>query len=157
MLYSPYPNPDDGGITNGGQAMNAIEKFALNHATLKDIFNNYIDNSTKTSAYLIVAIGWILTSSTARDFLASQGKQRSLTFFLSLAVVLGIAIIHSVVSVGFYQRSQKKAYLLSKQDVVEAESYDNYQISLPHLFVSLPANLFLFAILFTMIFVLKDL
>jgi len=136
--------------------MKATEKFSLLHATLKDIFKDYNDNSMKTSAYIIIAIGWILTSDTARAFLALQGKQQSLIFFLSLTAVAIIAIIHSIVSFGFYQRSQKKMRMLLKLNEVEAESFDNYQISLSHLVASLAANLFLFAILFVMILALKN-
>lgn len=133
--------------------MKKPEKFNLLHTLLIDILKTYSDNTMKTLASVIIALGWIVTSDKAREFLASEDA--IFYYYLSLISILFISIIHVGASNRFYKWSQKTVEMLSRLNFAEPEYYEDYMITKPLLIGNLIMNLSLFTILFTMILSLR--
>lgn len=103
--------------------MNHEDKFKLQYESLQDTFKGYVENVMKTLASIVVAIGWILTSDKSRDFLSMQ---RTAYVWVLVAIIV-MSILHAVVSVNYYFRSQKKIALLEDLDYVERAYYGELQ------------------------------
>ena len=129
--------------------MKKPDKFNLLHTLLIDILKTYSDNTMKTLASVIIALGWMVTSDKAREFLASDSA--IFYYYLSLIALVFISIIHISASSRFYKWSQKTVTLLSKLNFAEPEYYEDYVITKPLLIGNLIMNLSLLTILFAMI------
>ena len=81
--------------------MGEQETFKLIYDSLVDFHKAYVTNVMNTLAFIVIATGWILTSDKSRDYLSRNKTGR----WVSLFVIVIIAVIHTVVSVGLYQVS----------------------------------------------------
>jgi hypothetical protein len=133
--------------------MEVKDKFDLLYESLKDEFKGYIDFLMKTWTFIIITMGWILTSQQSREFLA---KQRAAYWWL-LATILVIYILHVGVCNSYYRRSQNKFNLLirefsaSDSPYIEKEYYISYKITPLLVWTNLLLSLFLFAVLFMIV------
>lgn len=64
-------------------------RFDILFETLRDYQQSLLDNSAKTAGFLLLSIGWLATSQTARDTLRSDGLLRGAAV---CAVFVGMAV-----------------------------------------------------------------
>jgi hypothetical protein len=131
--------------------MEIADRFDLVYEALIDFYKSYVANVNNTLAVIVVSIGWVLTSDKCRSFLTSNRY----AYRLSLAVIASIALIHSLVSVGYYLISQRQMELLQKLKYVPAEYYELYSVNLTQLAINLVLNLLMFSLLFLIVFSLR--
>jgi hypothetical protein len=124
--------------------------FDLVYEAQIDLYKTYIANVMNTLAFIIIAIGWMLTSEKCRGYLS----ENRLANRLSLIAVLIVAIIHSLVSIFMYMMSQEKACLLNKLNYIDCKYYEHYIISPAQMIASLLLNLTMLALLFMIILTL---
>lgn len=134
--------------------MDVKDKFDLLYESLKDEFKGYIESLGKTWAFIVLTMGWLLTSQQSRDFLA---KQRAAYWWLLMAIIV-TGILHVGVCNSYYRRSQKKFNILirefsdSDSPYIEKEYYVSYKITPLMVWTNLLLSLFLFAALFMIVF-----
>ena len=132
--------------------MNKEKQFELLHKTLVDIFKDYVDNVMKTLASLIIAIGWILTSVDAQEFIRKSDVR---IYYTALAAIVSIGLVHTIISIGMQVRSQSTTVYLNELNFTDKKYYEHYHITRLHMFANLIVNIFMFCILFVMIFSLR--
>jgi hypothetical protein len=130
------------------EKIDTSERFKLLHTSLKEISDLFIDNGLKTTAFLVIVMGWLFTSEQTRNYLASN----SVVKWISLAVVAFIGVIHVLTCSLLYTRSKKKSLLLSELEYVEPEYYSHYRISLPHFLILVLMNTSLFIVIFAVVY-----
>jgi hypothetical protein len=105
-------------------------------------------------AFIVLTMGWLLTSQQSREFLA---QQRAAYWWLLIAIVV-TGILHVGVCNSHYRRLQKKFNLLirefsdSDSPYTEKEYYVSYKITPLMVWTNLLLSLFLFAALFMIVF-----
>ena len=105
--------------------MDEHERFIRLYDLILDIFKTYTANFVWTVGLLSLAMGWLLSSDSSRAFI-----QRSGTAFFGAVLVVGIiAIIHTVASWWYYQRSQQTiAEITAKYDDLYPLPFRHYEI-----------------------------
>ena len=131
--------------------MNADKKFDLLYETLKDIIKTYYENVMRTIAFILLAIGWILTSKDTQTLLHKDER----LIYLGLTAIVITGLIHGYSSHYFYQHSQKKAQQLKELDFVSSNYYEQYQIKFSVFMGNLILNLSLLTVLFVMVYLNK--
>ena len=84
------------------------ELFELLHEASKSNYSEYLYNVWSTMALTVGAIGWLLTSDSARGFLGRNREAR----YVSMLFVTTIAMIHFLVLFHTQQQSQEILSLL---------------------------------------------
>ena len=110
---------------------NASMRFEIGLESLKHIYATYLDNFWAALGFVLLAIGWFLTSGQARDFLARSSLARSI--FTAATVVCGFG--HVRIAHYFYQSSQAKMAIL--RQAMSPKYFDNYEITVVRLLVNL--------------------
>jgi hypothetical protein len=111
---------------------------------LKDEFKLYVDSLLKIVGFLLVGLGWLLTSDGAKAALSHPGLHRSTVvglWFLAANVVL-LVLAH-------YVRSRRLKNVLSKLVPDQAVVVENYMIHPFQVFINALAIGGLFWLLFT--------
>jgi hypothetical protein len=127
------------------------KKFTWLYDALKDIIKSYMDNVMKTLASIVIAIGWIVTSGEARQFL---GEQPVFYHRLALTAIVIAGLIHTFASTQFYRQSRRKMQQLKTVNIAP-QLYDQYAITFPVFIANLILNLALLGILFAMVVSLR--
>lgn len=127
------------------------EKFSLLYESLKGIQSDYYTDVMKTLAFLIIGIGWFITSDKSRDFFRKTKVAR----VSSLIAVVVLGIIHIRASIDTYHLSQKKISLLSSLNYLGPDYYCHYEITTSQLVMNLLQNIALFAVLIVILYSLK--
>lgn len=128
------------------------QKFDLLHSSSKDIYNDYNVDVMKSLAFLIIAIGWFVTSNKSREFFR-KSKTARLSALIT-AVVIGFVHIWS--SISSYLLSQEKMSLLSTLNYLDPKYYRNYEITAMGLALNSLMIIALFGVLIVILCSLKE-
>ena len=111
--------------------MENTKRLDLFYDALKDEYKSYVDDVVKSIGFLVVAIGWIMTSDGARAFL-TNGQVN--TVALACTVVLGACNL--VIYIGHYFRSARLKQQILLLDSEASELVANYAIRVVHIVVN---------------------
>ncbi|WP_374502433.1 hypothetical protein [Zoogloea sp.] len=111
--------------------METDKRFNLFYDALKDEYKSYVEDVVKSLGFLIVAIGWIMTSEGARSYLASPRVNG-----FALACTLLLAACNFAVYIGHYLRSARLKKQLLLQDPEASELVANYALSPLHIAIN---------------------
>lgn len=123
------------------------EKSALAYAALKDISSNHYVDAMKTLGFLIVAIGWLITSPKTREYF---GRLKSIRTLSIIAVAI-LGIIHIASCLDYYIRSQEMANLLEGLRYFDVEYFDQYRLETQQVVLNIVQNIALFALLIVLL------
>jgi len=73
----------------GEPKADAKARFEILFATIRDYQQGLLENTAKTAGFLLLSIGWLVTSETARDVLGADGVLRSAA---AGAVILAVTL-----------------------------------------------------------------
>ncbi len=132
--------------------MDNPEAFQFLFEILKDLNKSYFHNVMNTLAFVLLAIGWVVTSEKSRSFLGSSNLIR----FGSMAVVGLIALIHSFICIAGYFVSASKFTQLTALNYVEVNYFNMYKLNGWHVLLNLVMNLSVFGLLMLLIFKTKE-
>ncbi|PYS52315.1 MAG: hypothetical protein DMF68_01965 [Acidobacteria bacterium] len=114
---------------------------------LEDNYARYFDNIFKATGFIIIAIGWILTSDKSREFL----ERHNLAYWVLLAGTFLIACGH-VVALGYnYISSIKLIQQLREIGYIDCRYFKHYQISYIQICGSVLSDSILFSALITIL------
>jgi len=145
---SPQPSSQSQSETD---RISINEKFSLLYESLKDIQSDYYTDIMKTLAFLIIGIGWFITSNKSRDFFRKNRVAR----ISSLIAVVVLAMIHIRDSIGRYLLSKRTISLLENLSYIGADYYGHSEITTSQLIMNLLQNAALFAVLIVILYSLK--
>jgi hypothetical protein len=111
--------------------METDKRFSLFYDALKDEYKSYVEDVVKSLGFLIIAIGWIVTSESARLFLASPKVNG-----FALACTLGLAVCNLAVYIGHYFRSARLKRQILLLDSEASELVANYSLSPLHIAIN---------------------
>jgi hypothetical protein len=134
------------------QSASAREKFGLLHGSLKEIYGDFVADVMKTLAFLILGIGWFVTSDKSREFFRR-------TIYIRLASIIALvilAVIHANACLTIYALSQRIMALLGDLNYLGREYYESYEITGWLAGTNLIQNLILFIVLITILFFMKN-
>ena len=114
---------------------------------LEDNYARYFDNIFKTTGFIVIAIGWILTSDKSREFL----EKNSLAYWVSLGGTFLIACGHAVALGYGYISSIKLIQQLREIGYIDCRYFKHYQISYIQICGSILSDSILFAALLTIL------
>ena len=126
------------------------EKFDMIYTSMTHLSKEYVDDVMKTIAFLLLAIGWIVTSDRSRAFLSTENVNLT-----ALIAIVFIALTHVLLSIGAFRTSQVKMRLLEDLDYVSREYYAGDRVTGLLLIANLALHLALFATLFALILTLQ--
>ena len=131
----------------------SIEKeFDMLYQSLKEIHADYYSDVMKTLAFLIIALGWFITSNKSREFFRKNRVAR-ISSILAVAI---ICVIHVRFCILTYSSSQKLLSLLDGMNYIDTGRYSSYAIDIPQLATNLVQNVALFGVLIVILCTLKE-
>ena len=131
--------------------MGIAEEFDMLYQSLKEVDSVYNADVMKTLAFLIVALGWFMTSDKSREFFRKNRVPR-----IAAIVALGVTgAIHIRYSYLMYESSQKLMSLLNSTNYIDSGRYAGYAIEPSRLVTNLIQNVVLFAVLVIILATLK--
>jgi len=126
----------------------AKQRFDILFSTLCEFQSGLLTSTSQVAGFLIVAIGWLATSSAARDFLKNNGTGRIVT----ILALLGTFVLYSLGCLKVYLSSQKTFRLLKHLDFVPPEYLEDRIVDIPILLIYTVGNLFLVALAVGLVF-----
>jgi hypothetical protein len=105
----------------------------------------------KILAFLVLCIGWFITSDKSRDF---YKKNRTVRISSIIALIV-LGIIHITSQFSSYLYSKEKLADLSELRYLDLKYYENYEITFGQLIANAAQNLVLFVVLILIIFSMK--
>ena len=111
-------------------------QFDVLVASLRAYHGGLIDGSFKATAFVLLVLGWLLTSREARAYLAGSRRVRRLA---ALALGLG-ALVYATISWRAYLLSQSVFDQLASLDYVPLSAYADQRISAATLAVFVAQN-----------------
>lgn len=139
----------ENGPTNPAPDDNDKNKILVDQ--IKENYLRYVDNVWKTIQFLVVAIGWLLTSSNAKATIASSRLVQIYTSIVILALFLG----HVFVEIRFLRDSQRiAARIRDRMGCQVASDTKLWQVHLS--LVSINTCLIFVLFLFVFIIVIKS-
>lgn len=139
-------------VTIAQSQIEAKDKFNLAYESLKEIHHCYTTDVMKTLAFLLICIGWFITSNKSRDFLKNKKSVR----ISSIVALVIIAIIHVREQINTYMSSQHLVSDLSIMNYLDMKYYEHYEINLGQLAANSIMNMVLFGVLILIIFSLRE-
>ncbi len=127
------------------------EQFELLHTSITMLSQQYVDDVLKTIAFVLLAIGWILTSDRSRAFLKSNRAARR----AALITVPVVALLTFGLSYKIYRVSGQKMDLLDELRYFDARFYAHDGITFYFFGANLLVHLALFLTLFALIYSLS--
>ena len=131
--------------------MSIPEEFGILYQSLKEVGAGYSSDVMKTLAFLIIALGWFITSDKSREFF----KRNRATRMSSIIALTILCIIHVRYCVQDYASSQKLMSLLSDMNYLDVERFNCYAITWPQLATNLVQNVVLFGVLIVILSTIK--
>ncbi|MFX0137180.1 MAG: hypothetical protein ACFFDN_26305 [Candidatus Hodarchaeota archaeon] len=128
------------------------ERYILIYESLKDIYNDYIIDVVKTVAFLIICLGWLITSDKSRNFV----KKNKATRMASIIIIVLLFILNIHTAIKAYNFSQDKISELSLLNYIEPKYYENYAITTDLLVSNIILHTALFALLVVILISLKE-
>jgi hypothetical protein len=127
-----------------------VEEYLIKESieALKIHLAEYLNTVWKTMAFIMVALGWILSSKDAREFLASHRSIR----YSALIVIVLLAIAHFSTLSALYKKSKRTKKALGEQlDGLLSSVVNSYAIPKTYPFASIVINGLLYSSLFGII------
>lgn len=128
------------------------EKHDFVYESFKDIYSSYGIDVMKILAFLVLCIGWFITSDKSRDF---YKKNRTVRMSSIIALIV-LGIIHITSQFSSYLYSKEKLVELSELRYLELKYYENYEITFGQLIANVVQNSVLFVVLILIIFSMKE-
>ncbi len=114
-------------------------KFDLLYASLCEIQKSLLDSTAKVAGFLLLATGWIATSTAARDFL----KADELSRYIAVAALGGAFLFYALAAGKAHQASARTFELLIELDWHPQEYYVLRKVDWTTLILFVVGNLFL--------------
>lgn len=108
--------------------MDTEKQSNLLYDALKEEYKGFIDDALKTVGFLLLALGWLLTSDNAENVLATRS-----TSTVSVIIILSLTINIMGVFGAHFARSRKIRNTMLALEIHPPVLIANYAISLPHL------------------------
>jgi hypothetical protein len=124
------------------------EQFDVLYATLRELQTGLVDSTSKVAGFLLLATGWLATSSTARAFLHADGVVRN----LAVAALAGAFVLYACASFVVFSTSRKTLQSLDRLEFLPRDCYANRAISLPVLLIFIVGNFCLFGLAAGLVF-----
>ncbi len=128
------------------------EKHDFIYDSFKDIYSSYGIDVMKILAFLVLCIGWFITSDKSRDFY----KKNRVVRISSIIALIVLGIIHITSQFSSYLYSKEKLAELSKLNYLDLKYYENYEITFGQLIANVVQNSVLFVVLILIIFSMKE-
>jgi len=130
--------------------MENSKRFELFYDALKEEYKSYVEDVVKSLGFLIIAIGWIMTSDGARTFLAGSKVNA-----VALTCTVVLAACNFTVYIGHYLRSKRLKDQLLACDSDAGELVANYYLRPAHIVLNSVTIGGLFVLLFVLIAALR--
>ena len=127
--------------------MPVSEKFKLAHESFVGTFKAYTANVIQTAGFILLTLGWFITSDKARAFIGSRRVMRR----LALAAVALVLLIHLLVSWGYRLLAERQFERLAALKFVEESFFEDSRITVVIFVVNAALNCALFGVLFLVI------
>ena len=127
------------------------EKHTLIYESLKDVYKEYSSDYMKALAFLIICIGWFITSDKSRKFF---NEKRAVRISAVIALIV-ICMIHIRSQINAYFYSQHIFSDLMNLNYLDPKYYENSRITLEQLITNSIMNAVLFTVLILIILSLK--
>lgn len=141
-----------GSLQASDQSASKEKQFDLTYESFKNIHGDYTVDVMKSLAFLILAIGWFVTSNKSREFFS---KRRAVRISAIVAAV-ALFLIHAWASISIHRLSEAKMSLLSALNYVDPQYYDSYRITATQVVLNLVMIAGLFAVLIVILCSLKE-
>ena len=128
------------------------EKHDFIYDSFKDIYTIYGIDVMKILAFLVLFIGWFITSDKSRDFY----KKNRVVRISSIIALIVLGIIHITSQFSSYLYSKEKLAELSELRYLDLKYYENYEITFGQLIANVVQNSVLFVVLILIIFSMKE-
>jgi hypothetical protein len=135
----------------GFEQADSEKKFEILFGSLKDKYNDYVADVMKTLAFLILCIGWFVTSDKSRDFFRRTVYIR----FASIIALVVLAAIHCEACLSTLKSSHMAADNLRELSYIMPEYYESYIITPGRVIANLIQNTILFGVLVVILFFMK--
>ncbi len=132
--------------------MDNPEAFQFLYEILKNLHKSYVQDVMNTLAFVLLAIGWVVTSEKSRSFLGRSNLIR----FGSMTVVGIIALIHSFICIAGYFVSASKFTQLTGLNYISVDYFNMYKLHGWLVFLNLVMNNSVFGLLMLLIFKTKN-
>ena len=110
-----------------GQRLSPAESFKALFDALKDYQGKALDSGYKTLGFMVIALGWLMTSKDTRQFLESHpGVCNAGIVFLAVGCVC-----YALMSFRMYRLSQSVARKLDALNYADQDVYSHYIIKWP--------------------------
>ncbi len=119
------------------------EEFSLLYESLKETTGDYNEDVMKTLAFLIITLGWFITSDRSRQFF----KKNKMVRVSSIIAVIVICAIHIRASVLSYLTAKQLGSLIGDLNYVAYGHYISHEITPLLLTANLIQNVVLFGVL----------
>ena len=123
--------------------MSEQDAFVLLFDILKDLNKSYVENVMATLGFVLLAMGWIVTSDKAREFIGGNKNVRGAAIFL----IVAIAIIHSAISIVLLKISHNQFEQIVDLNYTKFEYFSVYKLSIAHVALNLVMNIGAFTLL----------
>ncbi|HEV2883462.1 MAG TPA: hypothetical protein VGW36_01315 [Pyrinomonadaceae bacterium] len=151
-LYAQSPIPESGTQSAvGDKKADRKELLDYSYKILLDSYNKYLDNVFKTIGFLLLTIGWLITSDKSRMFF--QEDRRARIIFL-VGIVL-MWLVNAASLFDNYFEGTRIIESIEKIDYMDPVLFDRYKPKLYKTIGSLVLVSCLFALLFLIIYRLK--
>jgi uncharacterized membrane protein (UPF0136 family) len=124
------------------------QQFDVLFSTLCEFQSGLLTSTTQVAGFLSVAIGWLATSTNARDFLRESGTGRN----IAVLALIGTFLLYAFGSIKVYRSSQKTFRFLTRLDFMPSEYFQNRVVDVPILLVYCAGNLFLVGLVIGLVY-----
>jgi hypothetical protein len=132
---------------SGASGADEKARFEILFDALRDYQQGLVDNTAKTAGFLLLSIGWLVTSETARKALGADWLLRSAS---SAAVLVGV-VLYSAAALHVYQAARRIRTRLFELSYIPADELGVRTISVSILIVFILGNLVLSLLLAALI------
>jgi hypothetical protein len=100
------------------------DKFDILHKSLMQYYVGIIDFEFKHATFLVLGLGWLITSESAREFIKGHFLVRT----FSLLTILTLTVLHGLWISKYYGKSRNTFRLMTELSFVPKSYYDGIRI-----------------------------
>ncbi len=134
------------------QCQEPKERFDRLSISLAELSDEYANDTMKTISFLLLAMGWLITSERSRAYLGGNRLARQ----AALTAIPALAMMHALTAAQTYFASQGKMETLFNLDYLKLPYYADDEITLKLLIVNLAIHTVLFATVFVLVWASKQ-
>ena len=98
--------------------------FGLLYDSLKGYQSGFVDGGLKVTGFLLIVLGWLLTSKEARDYLARDVIGRT----IAATSLIAASVMYASIAYRVYLRSQNVFAQLRRLNYLPVETYQDHVI-----------------------------